>query len=222
VLLGAAGAALGLVAVLVLDPFRRFRKPPAPAPASPPDRAPPRVVSVELAIRRDQDDSRITSYSLVAAGQEQLIGSVAPLGPSDDLRLYLEFSRPTYWYLVQIDPAGETAIVGQTARPEIRGRVPQTRGQMARFRAEDPKGVHLLLLVTSDVPPVAGEDVLAGKLRGLAAVAHKLPPRWSQLRAGMTEQQSAAQLPQDLLHDMESALPAGFWPAHALFLRTVP
>jgi hypothetical protein len=147
---------------------------------------------------------------------------MSPLDANDRFVLFYRFARPTPWYLIHVDPQGGTAIVAKSSIPMMDVRVPNLAGRGISFRAEDPKGVNLLLLVAGQLPKDLDETELAHQIANNRGFLQALPPRWAQLRAGMTQQECAIQLPQDILRDVEKRLPVGMIPAHALFLQSRP
>jgi hypothetical protein len=215
VLMAVPVVAAAVIVLLILAPksWWKLGSPPAAAETV-------LIDTVELHIRRDRDDNRIESQSLVRHGIEKEPTPVAPLGPHDQLKLFVEFKAETNWYLVHFDPAAGFEIVDRSDEPQKRLEFPRG-AEMAGFKPDDPKGVNLLLLITGGSRPGDEEARLRQSLASLESLPQRPPEHWSRLRAGMTKEQSLAQLPHDSLKDIETRLPAGLKPAHALFLYTI-
>jgi hypothetical protein len=84
---------------------------------------------------------------------------------------------------------------------------------------DDPKGVHLLLLLSGTLAPEAVRTALEGPgVRGSFAI---LPPaRWSQVRGAGVTQASDLVPAMAVLREIEEGLPEGLQLMHALFVHT--
>jgi serine/threonine-protein kinase len=150
-------------------------------------------------------------WELVKNGKELDVGVHPSLGADDYFKLSGQFDRATGWSLVWIDTNGTASLIASSAK----GRnveYPSTE-DMDRVNPKDPKGVHLILLLSGPLPASAIQHDLAG----LGA-----PPNveWAGMLRGVEGAPKPAQLPLDYLRKVASQLPAGVEPVYALFLRT--
>lgn len=175
--------------------------------------------SLEVFVRRGQDDAKIEPHPLIRAGAKLPPRALQPLAGADDLRIHAEFSAATNWYLVHVDPAGGAAVVATSGGPARQVDYPGP-GQMAGFNSDDPRGMNVLLLVTGTNAPDVEMPVLKGRLNDLGEKTRDLAVNSPRLRAGMTIHASLAQLPHEGLDALAAILPASLRPAHAVFIET--
>lgn len=181
-----------------------------------------RVEQAELHVQRGEaDGSPIDSLLLVKNGVDQhLPAAVTPLDRDDRMVLYYRFAEPTSWLLVHVDPAGGAAIVARSEEPQLEARVPKNTNRGVAFSSSDPRGLNLLILLAGELPDGTKDNDLIEQIR-TAQSNVDAKPVWSQLRSGFEEKSAAVQLPQDYLRDVESRLPSGLTPRHALLLQTI-
>jgi hypothetical protein len=115
-------------------------------------RSDPSLRELEIFVRRNRNDEGIIKYKLVHSGKEQDTPEVDPLGPHDDFHITAAFSRPTYWYLIWFDSAGQVNLVAHSKQPTLVASYPMG-DTMVSVNPADPKGHHLLLLLAGTLPP---------------------------------------------------------------------
>ena len=131
------------------------------------------LVSVQeatLFVRRGGDDRSIERLSMTDQRDENNL-ALRPLASSDDFKLHVRFSRPTWWYLAWLDTKGAVQIAAHSEKPLEILDYP-AGNQLVSVDPNDPAGLHLLLLLTSDRDPNGIEGEIT---RSLATVG--APPR---------------------------------------------
>jgi serine/threonine protein kinase len=184
--------------------------------------APLSLESLRLYVRRNGDTEQVFYRDLVAAGPAEEPAPLSPpLGPRDDFKLLGRFNRPTYWYLVWLDSAGKSEVVAASDGKQRDVEYP-VGNQFVRVSADDPPGVHLLLLVTGTVAPAEGRELLRDRLAGIGKPPAALPHRWSdQVRGPTSTPGVPLEPPEKYLRAVTERLPPGLEAMHALFLPAV-
>lgn len=189
--------------------------PPAPSPS-----LPARVERAELHVQRGPAAESVDSRIWVADGHEQFAARLPPLGSGDRFVVFFRLSQPLAWTLIHVDPAGGAAVVARDDVPTMDIRIPATTGRGVSFRADDPKGENLLLLLGGVPVESLNSEQLASQIASARDGLQTLADHRTRLRAGTQEHDTVIQLPQDAIRDIRQSLPAGLIPLHAMYLTT--
>ena len=137
-------------------------------------RSDPSLKELEIFVRRNRNDDNIIKYKFVNLGKETEVDplgpqtEVDPLGPQDDFHITATFSRPTYWYLIWFDSAGQVNLVAHSEQPTLVASYPMG-DTMVSVNPADPKGHHLLLLLAGTLRPQQAIVLLEQSFRDLGA-----------------------------------------------------
>jgi hypothetical protein len=210
-----AAAALLVLAAGAAGLWWRLSRPEAAAPAL--DEL---VIFIQ---RQGPDGATQEKQTIIRSGKEANADPIAPLGPRDAFMLRAQFPRPTYWYLLWFDTRGRVKV-------EKRSRGRQTlmdfpgRNSMSPVAADDPAGMHLLLLVAGALDLDArGIERLEKEMRSVGRPPQQvLPATCSTLHRGAGPPVTpAGRSPADYLQQLGARLPRGLQPVQDLFLPTV-
>jgi hypothetical protein len=215
-----AAAVVAWKPALVLKPAPVLEPATVLEPASAPKASPVVLQQSILIVRRGGDDERIEKLTLTnRPGEGEL--AFDPLGPKDDFKLHAQFSRPTYWYLAWLDTKGAVEIDARSERPEQTADFP-AGNRLVSVDPHDPVGVHLILLLVSDLPPNQIESRLRQSLAAAGSpstVLGKRPSRGVTRGAGSIHSTSV-NLDPAYCQRVEGLLPAGVRCVHQLYLPT--
>jgi serine/threonine protein kinase len=208
-----AGAATIVLVAAVL--YRSLPGPHPPAVA---------VDQLRLTVRRGENNKASFYRDLVSHGVEEDPDPIDPPlhVPRDDFRLAGRLTRAAFWYLLWIDTSGKVSLPFQSDGKQDEIHVPAQADKMLSIDPADPAGIHLLVLVAGSVPPAAGGELLAERLRTVGRPPQNIPKHWSaQPRGPGAEREApAASDPSDYLSSIQERMPPGLAPVHVLFLRT--
>jgi serine/threonine protein kinase len=179
------------------------------------------VQQATLFVRRNGDDHNIEKLTLTDRHDENEL-SLRPLGPKDDFKFHADFNRSTYWCLVWLDTNGAAQIAARSECPEKVVEYPPGN-QLVGVDPHDPAGIHLLLLLASNVPPseIVGdlEHRLAHIGRPPRIVLGKTAPLGVTRGAGSV-QTTTANLDPAYFQRVEEQLPSTVRWVHQLYLPT--
>jgi hypothetical protein len=123
----------------------------------------PTLTRLDLFVQRQEKKS--VGYPLVTGGKDEPLDALEPLRPKDMVRLEGRLAKPAAWYLLWIDTAGGVSVQGRSGAPQADVAVPSQPDGMLPLSADDPPGVHLLVLVAGPLP--VAEEVLKQRLAGI-------------------------------------------------------
>lgn len=107
----------------------------------------PELKQVDFFVRRNGDDAKIETYSLVRNYLEMSVPPIKYLMKNDDFKISARFNQATYWYIIWIDTNGIAQVVANSKQPEMNLIYPNEGFVMAD--KNDPIGQHLLLILSS-------------------------------------------------------------------------
>jgi serine/threonine-protein kinase len=218
----ACGAAVVLLAAACVGGYLAFGRggdvePRGAGAANPAAEQVPALTRLDLLVQRR--GQKPVGYPLVSGGRDEPLDVLDPLRPKDLVRLEGRLAEPAPWYLVWIDTAGGVSVQGRSPGPQADIDVPSQNNTMLPLSADDPAGVHLLVLVAGPLP--AGEERLTQQLAGLGpppAVASS--ESWVRpLRAPGAPVVVGQVSPSVYLRDLRARLPAGL---HVLYVYPLP
>jgi len=197
---------------------------------------PEACVLEQLAFSFIRNGTRDT-HLVVTAGRPTAKRPAAPLGPDDVFVIEGRFERPTFWYVVWVDPTGAVEVIEASANSRTNLRFPLEPDSGAYPDPKDPPGTHLVLLIAGAIPSAEAKSRLEDLLRGLPKPPAIQPEEpWHCTLVGSSESQEIAtatrggkakplapghRLPSDYLADIRQRLRgAAVQPVHAFFLST--
>jgi hypothetical protein len=182
----------------------------------------PSLEQADLFIRRSGNDSKVEDYPLIHTQREISTDSIYPLKNQDDLKLVARFTRPVYWYLIWFDTKGVVKIVAGSYRAERNVEYPTGKDFVA-VDANDPAGLHLILLVASYQPTAS----LLYKIEKNLGKIGPPPSRLLQFEVELRGQRgsgsirkSTQEFVETYLNTIDDTLPKGVEQILALFLPT--
>jgi serine/threonine protein kinase len=140
----------------------------------------PALQAFELLVRHDANDEDKTAYVLVANGREV---SSQHLRESfqreqekpDDFRLDGRLDRPTYWYLLWLNPEGQITLAEHAEKKQLEVHYRARAADLVPITLNDSIGIHLLVLVAGDRAPEEAEELLLQRLADVGRPPQAMP-----------------------------------------------
>jgi serine/threonine protein kinase len=218
----AIGAAVWVFRSVFQHPTVASRRPTDASQPDPVDTQIPPVAVREatLFVRRGGDDNAMERLTLSGSHNESE-RTFKPLGPNDDFKLNVEFDRPTYWYVVWLDTKGVVEVAAHAQQPEKIVEYPGGN-HLVSVDPSDPAGVHLILVLASDLPPDKIETQLRHRLVGVGPPSTVLGMNQplGVTRGAGSIQSTTANLDPHYFQRVEERLPAGVHWVQQVYLPT--
>jgi serine/threonine protein kinase len=184
----------------------------------------PVLEDFQLLIVRD-GKKKPERFNLVSEGVVQRPEPRDPLRPKDAFRLEGRFRQATYCYVVWFDTAGaiEVEALSRQPQPGLEYPIPKDADNFQMVNPDDPKGVHLILVVAGALAPEAGKPLLEDRLRrarlGPAPAAPSLDEA-PELRGAGSRRPADTSPTGRYLQAIKDQLPPGLEAVQPVFLTT--
>lgn len=168
----------------------------------------------------DQRQPLPESHALIVNGVEQSGTALPRLGAHSVFKIEGEFSRPVFWYLVWFDTARRVAV--EEASSEQTTKLAYPPGdEFQTVSAQDPPGLHLLVVVAGSLAPAQARSELEQRLNTKQTKARLQPGQWARQIRGAGERVSLPiRLPDRFLSELQSQMPPTLYAVQAVFLDT--